>query len=150
MVEVPPYTVLASGDIELRQYAPSAWFCVNVPLVTYDAAVRRGFELLFRFLQQNDFDMKAPVLVMPGRHGGFDVMFYAGSDAASDETAGVHMRRLPKVLVYVKSFGGFTTNKTLLSQLRHLPNGALWASASYNSPFRLVGRHNEVWGFKDI
>lgn len=61
--------------------------------------------------------------------------------------------------VYVASYGGYASDKDILAHARSLVEkleaagkaykSEHYFSAGYDSPFRLIGRHNEVWVMAD-
>jgi hypothetical protein len=68
---------------------------------------------------------------------------------------GVYLEEEEPFVVYVKTYGGYSSEKTVISNAADLAGSLMGAgiaieepfyfSASYDPPFRLFKRHNEVW-----
>ena len=86
------------------------------------------------------------------------VPFADASDPPTPTGEGVYIHTTPPATVYVTSRGGFLVDdysvagvaKQLLDALNAdgvAVDEAAWAVAGYDPPFRLSGRHTEVWFF---
>eukprot|EP00310_Coccolithus_braarudii_P008483 CAMPEP_0183365508 /NCGR_PEP_ID=MMETSP0164_2-20130417/85040_1 /TAXON_ID=221442 /ORGANISM="Coccolithus pelagicus ssp braarudi, Strain PLY182g" /LENGTH=209 /DNA_ID=CAMNT_0025541059 /DNA_START=26 /DNA_END=655 /DNA_ORIENTATION=+ len=171
-LDCPQFTVINSThNYEIRSYKPSVWSSTNVSGIDYDSAVRSGFMKLFDYIQGHNqpnvkVEMAAPVLVdiFPGAgpacNSTFRVNFFmpfadqSNPPAPSDPT--VIIRRVPAATFAVTSFGGYMQpfNSTVLPHATALDQALSSAgishdhmlhTAGYDSPFKIFGRHNEVW-----
>ncbi|XP_062981772.1 heme-binding protein 2 [Elgaria multicarinata webbii] len=174
-LEMPKWTALPNQatDYEIRQYEPAKWVCTSVKTVEWDSAINTGFMKLFNYIKGKNekgikIDMTAPVTcyVQPGA-GPFcesitTVSFYVPSQHQANppkpSEADVFIETRPTITVFVRSFGGFTNAKknqeeilALAESLRRDGRGfqeKVYYSAGYDSPFKLLNRHNEVWLIK--
>mmetsp|Transcript_16420 Transcript_16420/g.48914 ORF Transcript_16420/g.48914 Transcript_16420/m.48914 type:complete len:231 (-) Transcript_16420:786-1478(-) len=173
-LDCPTYEVLdedlGSSGIELRSYAAGVWVSTNVSDVGYDEAVGLGFMRLFRYISgankdEQKIDMTAPVrvLLIPGEgpfcESHFTVSFYVPPELQASPPlptdSSVFVQPSPAASYYVSSYSGFTSEKRLLehafSEMKQLEilgrdfDASVFYAAGYDSPFRLLGRHNEVW-----
>jgi hypothetical protein len=162
-------TVSSSASYEVRRYAPSVWVSTVVTGPAYDKAVNSGFMALFGYIggantAATKIDMTTPVLVDvnpgPGPTCGnnFTVAFYAGGEGTtppSPTNPELFVRNVPERTAYVASYGGWASESTVLAKASQLAAAltadgrefldGVFLTASYDSPFRLLGRHNEVW-----
>lgn len=133
----------------------------------YERAVAIGFYKLFRYisgenLASRKIDMTAPVRVTisandgPACNTSFTIAFFVAEKNPPPPTdATVKIAQSPETTVYVNSFGGWATGATYVDRARSVASAlegagrkidnAYFATAGYDSPFRLTGRHNEVW-----
>ena len=171
-LDCPAFDVVsnaATGSYEVRHYAPSVWVATVITGPSYDKAVNTGFMRLFNYIGGENADrakiaMTAPVLVDvtpgPGPTCGsnFTVAFYAGREGVTPpapQTPELFVQRQPGRKVYVASYGGWASEKTVLAKATELTNALVadkqsfqpagFLTAGYDSPFRILGRHNEVW-----
>jgi len=139
---------------------------------SYTAAVASGFGKLFAYISgsgneaNKEIAMTTPVLtkihagIGPTCGDSFTISFYVPSALANDppkpSAADVAITRMPAMHVYVAAFGGFATDRSVAREASKLaealkaagvevPDDADIYSASYDSPFRLLDRRNEVW-----
>ncbi|XP_073483462.1 heme-binding protein 2 [Aquarana catesbeiana] len=172
-IENPKWKALEtqSSDYELRQYEPAKWVSTEMSSVKeWDSAVSTGFMRLFSFIQGNNekkmsVAMTAPVTtyVQPGEgpacESTITVSFYIPSEQQSDppkpSESNVFITERPELTVYVRSFGGFTNAAKNQEQILQLSeclkrdgkafDENVYYTAGYDSPFKLLNRHNEVW-----
>lgn len=172
-LDCPRYTVaenLTDLGVELRRYPAAKWASTVVEGVGYDKAVATAFWRLFKYISGANMpsvkvEMAAPVTVRvaagkgPACKNSFTVSFFipfahqASPPAPSDEAVFIESR--PALDVYVSSFGGWARGSTYLSRAADAADAlrgagveideAFFFTAGYDSPFRLSGRHNEVW-----
>ncbi|XP_069829848.1 heme-binding protein 2 [Dendropsophus ebraccatus] len=172
-IQTPKWTPVEtpSSDYEVRQYEPAKWVSTEVTEVKdWDSAVSTCFMRLFGYIQGNNekkvkVDMTAPVntYTQPGAgptcESTMTVSFYIPPEHQEDppkpSESNVFITERPQITVYVRSFGGFTNNAKNQEQIQQLSeclkrDGKLfdennYYTAGYDSPFKLVNRHNEVW-----
>lgn len=171
-LDCPKFTLVKNitDDVQLRKYAAGKWASTVVTGVKYDKAVAAGFWRLFKYIsgnneEQQQVEMTAPVTVRvipsqgPFCEDNFTISFFVPFDfqshppQPSDEE--VYIESRPALEVYVSSFGGWATGATYLTHAAELTEMLEDAghpivtdhfyTAGYDSPFRLLGRHNEVW-----
>mmetsp|Transcript_11538 Transcript_11538/g.32730 ORF Transcript_11538/g.32730 Transcript_11538/m.32730 type:complete len:558 (-) Transcript_11538:66-1739(-) len=157
--------------VERRTYlGVTKWASVSVKGVSYDKAVYTGFMKLFDYISganesKQKIPMTAPVRVRlvpaagPTCENEFIVSFFVPFDfqestpLPTDES--VFIEQQGPFTVYVASYGGFSSQDKVVTHASDLA-GALsdlaidiqsdfYFSASYDPPFRLFKRHNEVW-----
>ncbi|XP_020634102.1 heme-binding protein 2 isoform X1 [Pogona vitticeps] len=174
-LEMPKWTALPNqaSDYEIRQYEPAKWVCTSIKTVDWDSAINTGFTKLFNYIKGKNekgvkIDMTAPVTcyVQPGA-GPFCesttiVSFYVPSQHQANPPkpteADVFIETRPAITVFVRSFGGFANAKRnqeeILALVESLKRDGkafqekVYYSAGYDSPFKLLNRHNEVWLIK--
>ena len=153
---------------EVRHYLPSKWVGTTVTSTSYTTATGEGFEKLFRYISGANKDgikipMAAPVaskiVPLSGEESNYTTLFFVPFDyqentpIPTDPTLAII--NLPALKVYVKSFGGFITDELLNKKLKKLKEdlgkdglgyvSEYYFAAAYDSPFRIIDRHNEVW-----
>ncbi|CAL8469048.1 g8589 [Coccomyxa elongata] len=169
-LDCPSYITLDKGaDYEKRQYPSANWVSVNVENYTYSAAVSKGFAPLFDYISGANkegvkINMTAPVLVkvLPGDgpfcQNNFTVSFYVPTKQGETPVPmqqSLYLNSLPPATYYVSSFDGFADDTSVPAQAAALTakltaNGeafdssAFW-TAGYDAPYKLTGRHNEIW-----
>ncbi|XP_061479966.1 heme-binding protein 2 [Rhineura floridana] len=174
-LEMPKWTALPNQafDYEIRQYEPAKWVCTSVKTMDWDSAINTGFTKLFNYIKGKNekgikIDMTAPVTcyVQPGA-GPFSestttVSFYVPSQHQANppkpSEADVFIETRPAITVFVRSFGGFANAKKNQEEILALAESLkrdgrsfqekVYYSAGYDSPFKLLNRHNEVWLIK--
>ncbi|KAL6763676.1 heme-binding protein 2-like protein [Haematococcus lacustris] len=162
-----------AADVELRRYAAGLWVATNISDTSYDAAVGTGFKRLFDYISGDNegsmkVDMTAPVRVRltpgpgPFCKDDFTVAFYlpwthqaGGKAAPAPKDPKVFLQRSPEAAYYVLAYSGYTTQSKVLDKANELLakldaanaeyDASVIYSAGYDSPFRLINRHNEVW-----
>jgi hypothetical protein len=134
----------------------------------YERAVAAGFYKLFRYISGENLTgarlaMTSPVKVTitpsgPTCGDSFTIGFFIAPNVTSpppptDST--VKIVQQPEQAYYVHGFGGWATGATYIERARSVATAlegagrktddSCFATAGYDSPFRLRGRHNEVW-----
>eukprot|EP00232_Nephroselmis_pyriformis_P029436 CAMPEP_0182864322 /NCGR_PEP_ID=MMETSP0034_2-20130328/7109_1 /TAXON_ID=156128 /ORGANISM="Nephroselmis pyriformis, Strain CCMP717" /LENGTH=225 /DNA_ID=CAMNT_0024996577 /DNA_START=45 /DNA_END=718 /DNA_ORIENTATION=- len=154
---------------QTRRYGSSMWTVTPVSGMDYDKAVKEGFDRLFEYISgANDGGVKIPmaapvaVTVIPGPgpacESEFNVAFFLPFASQADPPAPTsallrHVTVAP-FTGYVLPYGGFSNEATMLGHAQELA-GQLDAGGvsydknsfvfmGYDSPFRVVGRHNEI------
>lgn len=164
----------ATANVEIRDYsnATGTWASVNVSSMDYTSAVSAGFMKLFKYIQganvgNHTVEMAAPVLVevIPGAgptcNSTFIVSFFTPfADQANPPVPnanGVFITRDRYTgLFAVTEFSGFANSyQTDIAphaaavysylQAQKLKFDPTVIFAGYDSPFRVIDRHNEVW-----
>ena len=178
-LDCPRFSVEASSTkkYEVRKYEAGAVWAKT--LVTgfsdYDSAVNVGFMKLFHYISgENKENEKVPmaapvrVTITPGQgptcSSNFTVAFFVPfafeKNPATPLDDTITIERDEAFEVYVKSFGGRAKGDDILQQAGelvqalkddgiHVDSQSSFASAGYDSPFRLLDRHNEVWVHKN-
>jgi len=154
----------------VREYPESFWSATTVTGKNLDAAGSEAFMRLFRYIsganeEGKKIEMTAPVLasVIPGDgpfcEENFTYHFYLPKEFQSNPPAPTESTvvnvKLPPLRVAVASYGGWSDEqkvilhgRALFETLRekNVPfNSEMFYTAGYDSPFRLIDRHNEVW-----
>ncbi|EMP37421.1 Heme-binding protein 2 [Chelonia mydas] len=162
-----------ASDYEVRQYEPAKWVATSVKSMDYDSAVSTGFMKLFDYIQGKNekgmkIEMTAPVTchVEPGAgpfcESTITVSFYIPSDHQADppkpSESDSFIENRPEMTVFVRSFGGYSSatknQEELLTLAENLKRDGkvfdekVYYTAGYDSPFKLLNRHNEVWLIK--
>ncbi|GFR83655.1 heme-binding protein 2-like [Elysia marginata] len=157
-------------NYEERDYAPSRWVSTRLDAVKYDEAVDVLMMKLYHYIagknsRNQAIPMTAPVLchVVLGRdgaHGESNItMFLYLSPSLTDPPEptdnAVVLTDLPEQKVFTRSFGGFAKEDDYLKNTMALAealvrdsedfDNSYFYTASYDSPFKPLNRHNEVW-----
>jgi hypothetical protein len=171
-LDCPKFKVLNTTDqYEVRVYESGQWVSTHVESYLYAAAVTQGFQRLFKYIsganQANEkIAMTAPVatLIEPGDgpfcKSNFTVSFFVPyslqGKAPQPTNPDVYLQTVPSATMYVLQSGGFVVDDTSLAHKAAdlsetlkgegvAVNEDMFFSASYDPPFRLQHRHNEVW-----
>lgn len=174
-IECPEFKTLEkTKGYEERQYFSKDWTSTTITDLDLDKATSTGFMRLFHYIQgENEssqkIDMTAPVItkIQPGQGPvcaqNFTMSFYVPGawqgKAPKPSSSDVFSQTLPAMTVYVKSFGGFMKEKTVVDKAAELAadltkagitdfHEDFYFSAGYDSPFHIVNRHNEIWFVK--
>jgi hypothetical protein len=160
--------------VEIRSYPPQKWASFTELNVEFDATRQDGFMKLFNYIsgdndQKTKIDMTAPVLVRaiasqgPFCKTNFTTSFFVPFKYQAAEvqapvpsaTSQVYLDTISFDKVAVLSFGGYAkfadVQTNLLALYKALDDNKIaydgdnWGYAGYDAPFRIVGRHNEVW-----
>ena len=170
-LDCPKYTLVAKKTgYEIRNYAPSKWVGGTFSGSSYTKAANEGFDLLFKYISgansaNEKIPMASPVATKivpgPGSTGekNFTVLFFTpfayqtNTPTPTDPQLG--LVSLPAITAYVGSFGGFESDAELQERTMELVNHLnkdrvayvkdFYFTAGYDPPFRVIGRHNEVW-----
>ncbi|KAL0441036.1 UNVERIFIED_CONTAM: hypothetical protein Sradi_0042500 [Sesamum radiatum] len=133
-LESPQYTVVHSeSDFEVRFYRESAWMTAPVDEISFEKATKDGFH---RWKE--------------------DSMFHVELDVRCIQNQTVHQSECNLFL----KFSGFARDNNIIKEAEKLAlslsrsewanttstrSGYAYSIAQYNSPFRFIGRVNEVW-----
>ena len=170
-LDCPKYTLVAKKTgYEIRAYAPSKWVGTTITGTSYREAAETGFDLLFKYISgansaNEKIPMASPVATKivpgPGSTGekNFTVLFFtpfayqANTPTPTDPQ--LALVSLPAITAYVTSFSGYENDAELqertLELVNHLNKDGVayvkdfYFTAGYDPPFRVIGRHNEVW-----
>ena len=168
-LDCPPFEVVEALPIqglELRAYPATTWVSTNVSGISYDQAVGTGFMRLFKYISGDNMGevkiaMTAPVLVEvlpgPGPTCGtdFTISFYSPTPNPPEPSSKlVYVESGEAARYYVLSYGGWATEKEVLKRAKELADDLIslgrsfddstFVTAGYDSPFRLLHRHNEI------
>jgi hypothetical protein len=171
-LECPKFTTdLRTRDYEKRTYPVSMWASTTIIGVDYGAASSQGFEKLFKYISGDNSDKKtipmtAPVInrVIPGQGPtcadnftvSFMVPFELQANPPKPTDSSIALTTIPAHQAYVRSYPGFSDEQKFLAEAAALAkalNGSqtyddsFYYTAGYDSPFTVLGRHNEVWFF---
>ncbi|XP_003383651.1 PREDICTED: heme-binding protein 1-like [Amphimedon queenslandica] len=168
-LDCPKYTVTRKiDDYEERQYEPSKWVGTTITSDSYSQATEEGFKKLFDYIEGANKDgikipMASPVAVkivpLPQGQSNYTVLFFvpfayqSNTSIPTDPTLSI--ASLPALTAYVGQFGGYMSDKVEQEETTKLKNamtkyGVQFVqqysfAAGYDPPFRVIGRHNEVW-----
>ncbi|KAF5840706.1 regulatory factor, effector binding domain-containing protein [Dunaliella salina] len=173
-LDCPPFSTLktlgSDGGVELRKYSPGQWVSTDISGVSYKEAMRKGFMTLFGYISGANADgrkieMTAPVKTKLKPGPGplcqeFTVSFflpyeYQDGGAPEPSEKGVYLESTPSFEVYVRSYGGFSSEESIIEEAGRVISEldkagekyetSTWFAAGYDAPFRLTDRHNEIW-----
>lgn len=167
-LDCPAYTVLKEMEgYEVRLYNSSKWVGTVTVADSWSNGTSKGFPLLFDYISgQNEAQEKVPmtvpvtVKVLPGQQpSNYTVQFfvpYAYQDnTPKPSNPAVFLSELPTLTAYVFQYGGFQTNSNIAEYAALLENylkrdnveyvPGVYFTGSYDTPYRIVDRHNEVW-----
>lgn len=172
-LDCPPFKLIQNFTdlgLELREYRAGKWVSTKVNSTMYEKAVTAGFWRLFKYIQGDNepktkVDMTAPVTVRitPGQGPACDdlyvISFYIPEAHQADPPVptnpDVFLRAAAGARYYVSGFGGWATGAVYLDKAEQATklltaagmdfDASHFLTAGYDSPFRLTGRHNEVW-----
>ncbi|CAD7704789.1 unnamed protein product [Ostreobium quekettii] len=169
-LDCPTYTVQETVDgVELRAYDAAAWVSTKVTGSSYAKAQITGFDILLKYIGGANSDgtkiaMTAPVRVrmLPTSSGleeNFIFSFFLPFDyqlsPPTPTSPDVYIEEVPKMTVYVSSFGGYAKEATIVKTANDLLDALQNRGADviedsyffcgYDNPFRVLDRHNEVW-----
>ncbi|XP_077997995.1 heme-binding protein 2-like [Glandiceps talaboti] len=171
-IETPEFTVIEKNEeleYELREYSAAKWTSTTVEGASYDKAGTTSFWRLFKYIQGNNetgqkIAMTAPVTACvkhgagPNCESSFTFSFYVPKEhhdnAPTPKAEEVFQTEHSKRKVFVRSFSGFAKEEQWLTQARKLAEALgdrddihkdFFYTAGYDSPFKLMNRHNEVW-----
>jgi hypothetical protein len=171
-LDCPEFTVVNETDAyQIREYQAGDWITTTVDGSGFTVAMTKGFTRLFQYISGANEDSKkmkmtSPVADMLQTEEGFrttknnyTISFWVPSDfqgkAPKPTSNDVHIVNIPKRTAYVAQFGGYATEQSLLKEAATLAEAAkadgveletnafFWAG--YDPPYRVTGRHNEVW-----
>lgn len=173
-LECPEYESISilTKNIEIRQYKKSTWVSTNMKNGAMDSLKSKGFRTLFSYIsgknaEKEKIEMSTPVLIKINSNVAFSendtvgtMSFYLGykyeNEAAPlPEDSNAFLSTLEPKKYAVISYGGYSNQKdqeenlislgSYLEQNSYKFNKEYYFYAGYDSPFRFLGRHNEVW-----
>ena len=170
-LDCPKYTLVDKKDgYEVRNYKPSKWVGTTISSVSYTKAVDTAFDKLFNYISGENtakakIPMAAPVAtkIVPGRgpahESNFTVLFFTPfayqNNTPTPTNPELALVDLPAITAYVVSFGGYENDRSLQEYATDLTDRLnedrvdyvkdFYFTAGYDSPYRIIGRHNEVW-----
>lgn len=165
------YQLLCQTDeYEVRHYSPTLWVSTDAEAYFMGVGAAMAFRRLFQYITgENEggyqIDMTAPVLVkIPEETTMWEPAIYTLSfplpqayqekppQPTSDK---LYFTEMPDMDVYVRSYGGWMLSVTSRLQAHQLTKELDRVGAKYNcthhygvgydSPLKLLNRHNEVW-----
>ncbi|KAH3828000.1 hypothetical protein DPMN_129948 [Dreissena polymorpha] len=157
-------------EYEVRDYVDTDWVSTNQLNMEYRKASTTNFMKLFRYISgQNDKKQKVamtcPVVtrIIPGQgpacESNFTMSFFVSPDqkpAPKPTNPEVFLHSVPKFRAYVRQFSGWAMDYPVWRDEAVKLGEALtkdglefvtetWWTAGYDSPFKVLNRHNEVW-----
>ncbi len=165
---------IVDNNVTARNYESGLWASTDVLGTNINEANNIAFNRLFDYIsgandQKITIDMTTPVLnyiqppAGPNCNTTFTVSFYVpykfqASGPPNPTAPDVYIQRLPALFVGVTEYGGFATQAEDIAKVAELGKAidssadvAVDSStdnyyyASYDPPFRLNNRHNEMW-----
>nr|AVY91778.1 SOUL heme-binding [Saccharum hybrid cultivar SP80-3280] len=162
--ETPQYTMVhAESDFEVRLYRDTVWMSTPTPdIPSFHVATKLSFHRI---------RMTTPVLtsVVPGagplHSSAYFVRLYLPTKFQASPPVplpelNLHPDTWPSHCIAVRSFSGYARDKNVVEEAEKLamslsrspwanstnyPSNSAYSVAQYNSPFRIIGRVNEVW-----
>jgi len=176
-LECPHFkTINKTNKYELRCYQTDyKWASTVVAGYEYDKAVRMGFMRLFDYIEgENDKKQKIPmtapvaVIIQPGQgpfcKNNFTINFFVPfedqSDPAAPTNKDVFISTQKEFCAYVIVYGGYSNIGDVQKYSEQLGEDLvndglgdtfrkdIFFTAGYDSPFRVLDRHNEIWFIK--
>jgi len=174
-LEMPPYDVVNSAETyEERVYPARKWVSTYKLDISYDNAVSVMFHKLFDYIDgQNEagikVDMTAPVTVLikpgegPNCANNFTESFYVPAvhqdQPFAPTNTDVYIEDRPELHVFSRRFHGWASDEDWITNAAQLHDDLVAAgvdginydtyyTASYQSPYAIIGRNNEVWFMK--
>ncbi|KAI5090995.1 heme-binding protein 2, partial [Silurus meridionalis] len=165
------FDLICNGtEYEVRHYEAAKWVTTEEKSMFKDVAIMKAFKKLFNYITgENEAGVKipmtAPVLIKvkeempflePAVYGLSFLLPSAYQDNAPKPTdSTVHLEEMTDMKVYVISYGGWMVGpvstiyadllKKALDNVKATYNTDYHYDAGYNSPMKLLNRHNEVW-----
>ena len=149
-------------------YASSKWVGTTTSGTSYMSETRKAFRKLFDYIEgANNDGIKIPmatpvaskIVPIGGGMSNFTTLFFvpfayqSNTSVPTDPTLGIV--ELPAITAYVKSFGGYMHDEQLKENIGNLRIALdmdkiafttdFYFAADYDSPYRFLDRHNEVW-----
>ncbi|KAL0993586.1 hypothetical protein UPYG_G00110110 [Umbra pygmaea] len=165
------YDLVCKGDnYEVRHYSSAKWVTTDEESYFMDKAIYTAFMRLFKYINGSNnadvnIDMTAPVIIKVNemknmwQQSVYTLSFLLPSEhqlnppQPTDEK--VYFTDMPDMNVYVRSYGGYILCLTAkfnsmalqkqLDKVQATYNKDYSYSVGYNSPMKILNRHNEVW-----
>ncbi|KAI7844370.1 hypothetical protein COHA_002168 [Chlorella ohadii] len=171
-LQCPRFTVVnATDDYEVRYYEAGAWASTDVEAYAFALAANTGFRRLFGYIDgQNEeavkIPMTAPVRTKISAAAGpfcknqFTVSFFLPyrlhRHAPKPNNPDVYIQPSPAFTAFVAAKGGYVMDDWQITGMAkgladRLDEAGIpydtdsFFFAGYDPPFRLTGRHQEVW-----
>jgi len=169
----PQNMTIDGKTVEIRNYEASLWSSTVVLNTDLQDAEHDGFEKNFDYITgensaKTDINMTSPVTtyIQPAQgpycSTNFTVSFYVpyafqppNSPPPKPTDPTVSLVEYPAMTVAVLSFEGFGEQDVVIAEAAELSkllgqsgltyDQENWFQAGYDPPFRVSGRHNEVW-----
>ncbi|XP_049900473.1 uncharacterized protein soul5l [Epinephelus moara] len=162
--------VCKTDEYEVRHYSPTRWVSTDAEAYFMGVGAAMAFRRLFQYITGANeggiqMEMTAPVLVkIPEETKMWEPAIYSLNfplPAAYQEKPPVptndklYFTEMPEMDVYVRSYGGWMLSVTSrlhahlltkeLARVRASYNHSYHYGVGYDSPLKLLNRHNEVW-----
>lgn len=162
--------VCAGDDYEVRHYDTAKWVTAEAESYFMDIAIPRAFRKLFKYITGENvagakIDMTAPVIIKVNESASiwqssvYVLSFLLPSNYQANPPKptdpSIYFTDTPDMKVYVRSYGGWMMSLVSKSQAQSLKTSLDTVQASYetkyyynvgyDSPMKIVNRHNEVW-----
>ncbi|XP_031696618.1 heme-binding protein 2, partial [Anarrhichthys ocellatus] len=166
--------VCKTDEYEVRHYSPTRWVSTDAEAYFMGVGAAMAFRRLFQYItgaNEGGFQMEmtAPVLVkIPEETKMWEPAVYTLNfplPAAYQEkppaptSDKLYFTEMPEMDVYVRSYGGWMLSVTsrlhahlLTKELKRVGasyNHSYHYGVGYDSPLKLLNRHNEVWYVSD-
>ncbi|KAK3511812.1 hypothetical protein QTP70_024859 [Hemibagrus guttatus] len=165
------FDLICKGEeYEVRHYEAAKWVTTEAESMFKDLAKMKAFRKLYNYITgENEagakIDMTAPVIIKVKEEvpllekSVYVLSFLLPSDYQKQppqpNESTVYFTDMPDMKVYVKSFGGWMVSavankysndlKEALDKAEATYNTDYHYEVGYNSPMKLMNRHNEVW-----
>uniref|UniRef100_A0A672ZWB6 Heme-binding protein 1 n=1 Tax=Sphaeramia orbicularis TaxID=375764 RepID=A0A672ZWB6_9TELE len=162
--------VCKTDEYEVRHYSPTRWVSTDAEAYFMGVGAAMAFRRLFQYITGSNeggvqMEMTAPVLVkIPEQTRMWEPAVYtlnfplpaAYQDKPPTPTNDkLYFTEMPEMDVYVRSYGGWMLSVTSrlhahlltkeLERVRASYNCSYHYGVGYDSPLKLLNRHNEVW-----
>ncbi|XP_037103376.1 uncharacterized protein soul5l [Syngnathus acus] len=162
--------VCKTDEYEVRHYSPTRWVSTDAEAYFMGVGAAMAFRRLFQYITGANeagvqMEMTAPVLVkIPGETKMWEPAVYTLNfplpQAYQDKPPAptndkLYFTEMPEMDVYVRSYGGWMLSVTSrlhahlltkeLERVRASYNHTYHYGVGYDSPLKLLNRHNEVW-----
>ncbi|XP_015821649.1 heme-binding protein 1 [Nothobranchius furzeri] len=162
--------VCKTDEYEVRHYSPTRWVSTDAEAYFMGVGAAMAFRRLFQYITGANnagvhMEMTAPVLVkIPEETQMWEPTIYtlsfplsaAYQDQPPEPTNDkLYFTEMPEMDVYVRSYGGWMLSVTsrlhahlLTKELERVKapyNSTFHYGVGYDSPLKLLNRHNEVW-----
>lgn len=162
--------ICQTDEYEVRHYSPTLWVSTDAEAYFMGVGAAMAFRRLFQYITgENEggyqIDMTAPVLVkIPEETTMWEPAIYTLSfplpqayqqNPPQPTNDKLYFTEMPDMDVYVRSYGGWMLSVTSRLQAHQLTKELDRVGAKYNcthhygvgydSPLKLLNRHNEVW-----
>nr|XP_020443032.1 heme-binding protein 1-like [Monopterus albus] len=162
--------VCKTDEYEVRYYSPTRWVSTDAEAYLMGVGAALAFRRLFQYITGDNeggvqMEMTAPVLVkIPEESKMWAPVIYTLSfplpAAYQDKPPAptndkLYFTEMPAMNVYVRSYGGWMLSVTSrlhahlltkeLERVRAAYNHSYHYGVGYDSPLKLLNRHNELW-----